>query len=85
MITRKTKRIISMLLCLVLTAGWVAASDAYGPEVYKTEIEIGEGTNLDHALFWSDTYSQLRAESYIEYFFSNFVYIFFCNKTHFKV
>ena len=58
MSTRKTKRIISMLLCLTLIMGWAAASDAYGPEVYKTEIEIGEGANLEHALFWSDTYSQ---------------------------
>lgn len=61
------KRMICLLLGLILLGGAALASEAYGPQVYGTEIPLGEGTALKRGLFWSEMYEELRAESYITY------------------
>lgn len=61
------KSTVSLLLSLMLLVTAALASEAYGPEVYRSQISIGSNTYLDRAIFWSDTYGTLRSEAYLEY------------------
>jgi len=67
----KKRQIFRRALCGALAAlalsSAALASNAYGPEVYRSDISVGSGTTLSRGLFWSDIYNTLRSENYLLY------------------
>ena len=58
----------ALSLSLVLSMGVTAfASQALGDDLDLRETELHQGTQLGEGTFWSNTYSDLRQESYIDY------------------
>lgn len=67
MISNKIKRVAASLLAVMMLSTAVFASEAYGPEVYRSNIALGHEATLSKGLFWSETSSKTRAETYIAY------------------
>lgn len=62
------KKLTAFTLALSLTAGQAAlASDALGWDLHIAHAPLAEGVSLTEGKFWSDTYRDLRSESYITY------------------
>ena len=54
-------------LALTMTITAASASNALGWDLHKTSTPVSQGTTLETGRFWSDTYSDLRAEYYVSY------------------
>lgn len=65
---RAVTLILSLALALTLSpARALAASAAYGSEVWLKDTALQDGAVLSDNIYWSDYYSQLRHEYYITY------------------
>lgn len=54
-------------LALALTVTAASASQAMGWDVHTGRAPLSQGASLGKNVFWSDTYSDLRTEYYVEY------------------
>ena len=54
-------------LALALTVTAASASQAMGWDVHTGRAPLSRGASLGKNVFWSDTYSDLRTEYYVEY------------------
>lgn len=61
------RRAAALGLALLVTINTAAASDAMGWQIHTGKTQLSQGTGLGKNIFWSDTYSDLRAEYYVEY------------------
>lgn len=61
------RRATALVLALLVTVSTAAASEAMGWQIHTGKTQLSQGTGLGKNLFWSDTYSDLRAEYYVEY------------------
>ena len=56
------RRATALVLALLVTVSTAAASEAMGWQIHTGKTQLSQGTGLGKNLFWSDTYSDLRAE-----------------------
>lgn len=63
------RRAAALGLALLIAAGSTAASasEALGWALHTGKVPLSLGAGLEKNIFWSDTYSDLRAEYYVEY------------------
>ena len=61
------RRATALVLALLVTVSTAAASEAMGWQIHTGKTQLSQGTGLGKNLFWSDTYSDLRAEYYLRY------------------
>lgn len=63
------RRAAALGLALLIAAGSTAASasEALGWALHTGKVPLSQGAGLEKNIFWSDTYSDLRAEYYVEY------------------
>lgn len=61
------RRATALVLVLLVTVSTAAASEAMGWQIHTGKTQLSQGAGLGKNLFWSDTYSDLRAEYYVEY------------------
>ena len=63
------RRAAALTLALLIAAGSTAASasEALGWALHTGKVPLSLGAGLEKNIFWSDTYSDLRAEYYVEY------------------
>ena len=58
---------LGLALLVTVSAATASASEALGWEIHTGKAQLSQGTGLGKNIFWSDTYSDLRSEYYIEY------------------
>lgn len=67
MLRRHLRRAAALFAAAALLITAAAASPAMGDEVHQSSVVLSDHTVLSKGVFWSSTYSDKRAENYIEY------------------
>ena len=61
------RRGAALVLALTMTVTAASASQAMGWDLHTARVPLSQNTAIDKNIFWSDSFSDLRTEHYIEY------------------
>lgn len=61
------RRGAALVLALAVTVTAACASNAMGWDVHTSRVPLAQSAQMGKNIFWSDTYSDLRTEYYVEY------------------